>query len=119
MTRTDNWSSFADNGICQPDTVRRRAILNFLVHSQRFPFATEIQREHQKLWYAQAGTGGHFGGRKGGCMVRKASSRVPPEYMNPYRQERLSRCSGSVRICWRLFMRLATISLTADSVKAA
>jgi hypothetical protein len=42
MTSTDNRASFADNGICQPDIIRRRAILNFLVHSRRFPFATDI-----------------------------------------------------------------------------
>jgi hypothetical protein len=35
MRRADNWRSFANNGICQPDSVRRRAILNFLVQCPR------------------------------------------------------------------------------------
>src|SRR5689334_16407608 len=33
-----------------------------------------LEGEHQKLWYAQAGTGGYFGGRKSWCMARKTSS---------------------------------------------
>ena len=38
--------------------------------------------------------------------------------MNRYGQQGLSRGNGSVRIGWFLFLRLATPSLTADSVRA-
>jgi hypothetical protein len=45
--------------------------------------------EHKELWYAQGAVAGWVAGRKDRYRARKASSRVPPEDMNPYGQERL------------------------------
>ena len=61
--------------------------------------------ENQKLWYGQAGTGGHFGGWKDGCIARKASSRVPFKCMNPYGREGLEtrknrRLEGGIGDVW-------------------